>query len=192
MTTRKQELLDRLLAYLLRRGPVGLSLRPMAAEVGTSARLLIFHFGSREKLLREVLGELQRRFQASFAALRAHPHGRGPLLKSLWAWALEKENFDRLRLLYAIHILAVQEPRLYGRSLRRTSRTWLELVQEALPRTRRNRAFATLVTAVFDGLFLEVMTTGDRRRTTAALEAFLRLFAGPREVPARRRVGKAA
>lgn len=39
MQTRKQELLDALIGYLVKHGLADLSLRPMAAEIGTSARL---------------------------------------------------------------------------------------------------------------------------------------------------------
>ncbi|HJW69176.1 MAG TPA: hypothetical protein VJ829_07460 [Candidatus Binatia bacterium] len=48
---RKAELLDALVRYLLRRGVSDLSLRPAAAMFGTTARMLIYYFGSRERLL---------------------------------------------------------------------------------------------------------------------------------------------
>lgn len=61
MSARKAVLLENLIAYLIRHGVADVSLRPMAAAVGTSARLLIFHFGSRERLLVAVLDEMQAR-----------------------------------------------------------------------------------------------------------------------------------
>ena len=73
MSKRKALLLESLIGYLVRRGIADLSLRPMAAAVGTSARLLIFHFGSKEQLLLEVLGELQSRLQHSLGELLDEP-----------------------------------------------------------------------------------------------------------------------
>ena len=51
MQNRKDELIESLIAYLLENGLADLSLRPLAAGTGTSARLLIYHFGSKEDLL---------------------------------------------------------------------------------------------------------------------------------------------
>lgn len=71
MSSRKQELLEATIIYLLEHGLAELSLRPLAAAAGTSARLLIYHFGSKERLLVEVLETLQRRLRASFAEVLA-------------------------------------------------------------------------------------------------------------------------
>ena len=107
-------------------------------------------------------------------AARAAADGEPPL-KTFWKWATSKRNFACLRLLYELQILAVQNPESYARYLERNSRDWIELVQTALPAAERSAAMATLLVAVFDGLFLELMSTGDRRRTGEALDEFIRL-----------------
>ena len=177
MGERKQELLDKLIAYLTKHGLADLSLRPMAAATGTSARLLIFHFGSKEELIRRVLEEMQARLQRSFREmLAANPAPRrAPLLRIFWDWAVSGENYDYHRLLYQLHMLAAQNPKVYRRYLQRNSLSWLELIQPALPPKQQNPAFTTLYGAVFDGLFIELMSTGDRRRVNAALEEFIEL-----------------
>lgn len=171
---RKQELLDRLIAYLAKHGIADLSLRPMAAASGTSARLLIFHFGSKEALLQQVLEEMQARLQRSFIAM-AQGERKGPLLRVFWDWALTEPNHALLRSLYQLHLLAAQSPRTYGRYLKGNALNWLELIQQALPREQRDPRFATLLGAVFDGLFIEYMSTGDRRRTTESLDTFIKM-----------------
>ena len=177
MSIRKQELLDALIRYLVRHGLADLSLRPMAAASGTSARLLIFHFGSKEKLLSEVLTEMQARLQRSFGELlAANPAPRRvPLLRLFWDWATTGENYDYHRLLYQLHMLAAQNPKLYGRYLKKISLSWLELIQPALPPAQQTPGFATLYGAVFDGLFIELMSTGDRRRVLESLDQFISL-----------------
>jgi AcrR family transcriptional regulator len=179
MSSRKQELLDALIAYLSRHGPADLSLRPMAAEIGTSARLLIFHFGSKERLLAEVLDEMQRRLQDSFQRMRSAPPGTRtvPLLRAFWDWALQEDNFPSLCLLYQLNVLAARDPALRAKVLTRHAQDWLALIQTALPDADEGPARATLLGAVFDGLFLELMATGDRARTTQALDAFLAMAA---------------
>jgi AcrR family transcriptional regulator len=174
MSMRKALLLDSLIAYLVRRGVADVSLRPMAAAVGTSARLLIFHFGTKERLLLEVLDEMQARLQRSLSELLQEP---GPThsapLRLFWDWALKDANFAQLRVLYQLHILAAQDHKTYGRFLKRNSVNWLDSVQAVLKPSQRSPAFSTLIVAVFDGLFIEVMSTGDRRRTSAAIDEFI-------------------
>ena len=59
MQERKRELTEAIIAYLLKHGLADLSLRPLAAKTGTSSRLLIYHFESKEGLLTEVLLAMQ-------------------------------------------------------------------------------------------------------------------------------------
>lgn len=175
MVTRKQELVEAVIAYLLQHGLADLSLRPLAAAAGTSARLLIYHFGSKERLLAEVLAALQSRLRDSFSAvLAACPPGEAPIV-IFWKAATSRRNFASWRLLYELQILAAQNPRSYARYLQRNSRDWIALVRGALPPAQRTAAVATLLVAVFDGLFLELMSTGDRRRTGDALDEFVRI-----------------
>lgn len=173
--TRKQELTEAALKYLLRHGLADLSLRPLAAALGTSARLLIYHFGSKELLLGEVLDALQRRLRDSFSGIsRASREGEPPI-KAFWNLATAPRNIASWKLLYELQILAARDPRSYGRYLARHSRDWIELAQTALPKGERNAAMATLLVAVFDGLFLELMSTGDGGRATDALDEFIRI-----------------
>jgi len=177
MVSRKEQLIEAALRYLLRHGLANLSLRPLAAATNTSARLLIYHFGSKEGLLAEVLAAMQSHLQASFARLAAEaPKRRNePPLKTFWRWATAEEHCAYLKLLYELQILAARNPREYARYLKRNSMTWLELVKQALPPPERTPAMATLLVAVFDGLFIEFMSTENRQRTTQALDQFIRI-----------------
>jgi len=184
MTTisRKDDLTDQLIGYLLAHGLSNLSLRPLAEALGTSARLLIYHFGSKEGLLTDVLDGLQIRLRQSFATLLEQQTARTERpLKRFWDWAIRAENYPYLKLLYELQILAVQNPAAYGQYLQRNAANWSELIGAALPAKERTPAMVTLIGAVFDGLFLELMSTGDRKRTTQALQAFIRLVDDARE-----------
>ena len=52
---RKQELLDRAYEYVLENGLTDLSLRPLAQAVGSSPRVLLYLFGSKDELTRALL-----------------------------------------------------------------------------------------------------------------------------------------
>ena len=186
MVERKGELLDAAVTYLLDHGVANVSLRPMAAEIGTSARLLIFHFKSKERLLQEVFAEMQARLQASFvimtAAVGTSP-GRVPPIKRFWHWATTAENLPYFRLLYEVQIVAIQNPAEYARYLEKSSFDWLTLSERALSEAHRSKSMATLCIAVFDGLFLELLATGDLPRLTRALDRFIELAAEQRGAP---------
>lgn len=182
MQTRKEALTDALVAYLLEHGLSDLSLRPLAAALGTSARLLIYHYGSKEGLLTEVLDSMQTRLRQSFSALAGGAQERRPdrrqdrPLRLFWNWAIAKENYPYLKLLYELQVLAIQNPAAYGQYLQRNTEHWSDLIAASLPEAERTPAMVTLVGAVFDGLFLELMSSGDRKRTTQAVDQFIRLI----------------
>lgn len=99
-------------------------------------------------------------------------------MRSFWAWITHPDNVPSMRLLFEVQVLAVQNPRVYARYLEGTSSTWLELIERSLPPSKANRSVATLCAAVMDGLLLEYLSTGDRRRTTGALELFSTMLRG--------------
>jgi AcrR family transcriptional regulator len=174
MSERREELIEKALAYFLKHGVAGLSLRPLAGQVGSSARLLVYHFGSKDGLIAAVMDEVRARVQKSFAALAAHPakRGRDGVMRSFWEWVTHPANIPYMRLLFEVQVLALQNPRVYARYLKGTSSSWLELIERSLPPSRKNRSVATLCAAVIDGLLLEYLSTGDGRRTRSALELF--------------------
>lgn len=195
MQTRKETLTDELVGYLLEHGLSDISLRPLADALGTSARLLIYHFESKEGLLTEVLDSMQTRLRQSFASLVDRRAGRSERpLKMFWDWAIADENYPYFKLLYELQILAVQNPAVYGPYLQRNASNWSELIGTALPEAERTPAMVTLLGAVFDGLFLELMSTGDRKRTTQAVQQFIRLVDEARQArpAARKKTTKAS
>ena len=178
MSERREELIEKALQCFLRHGLVGLSLRPLAGKIGSSARLLIYHFGSKEGLIAAVMGEVQARTQKSFAAAaaRSAKGARNEVMRSFWAWITDPANVPSMRLLFEVQVLALQKPGVYARYLEGTSSSWLDLIERSLPRTKANRSVATLCAAVIDGLLLEYLSTGDLRRTTSALDHFSALM----------------
>ncbi len=57
----RQRLLDGAIEYVAANGMTDLSLRSLAAALGTSHRLLIFHFGSKERLWIEIVQTVEQR-----------------------------------------------------------------------------------------------------------------------------------
>jgi len=174
ITTTRNQLLEKCFAYFLRHGVANLSLRPLAEAAGTSARMLLHYFGSKEALIAEVMGQVQARLQTAFQDLAANQGtaDRKNLLQDFWDVLSAKPNQPAVRLLFEVQMLALQNPRRYRRYLTRTSASWRELIERALPSRQKSAVSATLYTAVIDGLLLELLSTGDLKRTSRALTLF--------------------
>jgi AcrR family transcriptional regulator len=172
---RQSQLRDQALDYFLAHGVANLSLRPLAAAIGTSARLLVYHFGSKEDLIRAVMDEVRKRMQRSFAELMRSTGGVGSL-ENFWAWCTHPANTPHIRLLFEVQVLAMQNPSGYARYLETTSSSWLATIESVLPPSSDRRAKATLCAAVIDGLVLEYLATGDLHRTTQAVALFAALL----------------
>jgi AcrR family transcriptional regulator len=77
MTTadKSKLLLEGMAAHVLQHGLSGASLRPLAKAVGTSDRMLIYHFGSKERLVERLLvyiaDKLKRQLDDSLPPRRA-------------------------------------------------------------------------------------------------------------------------
>ena len=81
---RREQLLDAVTDHVLAEGLIGLTLRPVAAALGTSDRMLIYHFGSRDALVSAVVDRASARAVAGVDALPAAPGVRAAV-NGLWA-----------------------------------------------------------------------------------------------------------
>jgi len=112
------------------------------------------------------------------------PATRAPPLRRFWLWANREENFAYFRLLYEVQIVALQNPRVYGRYLKNVSDTWQAAALPLMSPSLRDRTMVSLCIAVFDGLMLERMSGGDQKGLTRALDRFIAM--ATRAPPARR------
>src|SRR3982750_3279743 len=87
---RREELLTLAYAYVQEHGLAGLSLRPLAAAIGSSPRVLLFLFGSKDGLLSALLA----RARADGLALLAHPRPEGLAAtgEAVWGWLSDEAH----------------------------------------------------------------------------------------------------
>lgn len=71
--TRRDQLLRAVSTHVLEHGLIGLTLRPLAAAVGTSDRMLIYHFGSRDALIADVVAQIGDTATAALASTEGAP-----------------------------------------------------------------------------------------------------------------------
>jgi len=171
---------DRLLAAAVaqaRRGGIGdLSLRELAAAIGTSHRMLLYHFGSREGLLTAVaraVDEAERATQLDWAVT---PDGA----RRFWQRLSDPQFASAERLFFELYVQSLLgRPGTEGFA-RDAVTSWVRPVAEALEGAGADPATAAaearLGVAVVRGLLLDLLATGDTDGVRAAHEQFMRHY----------------
>jgi len=152
-------------------------LAPLAAAAGTSTRMLIYHFETRDGLLREILREARRRQVTAFTDLiRPRPGEPYPTtLARAWPAISGPEGAPYLRMFGRLHDSA--GGRLWP-GFRRTATTdWLAPLEDGM-RSIGRPEMATVALAVIRGLLMDLDATGDTARTDRAFAAFVATLDG--------------
>jgi AcrR family transcriptional regulator len=163
---RRQELLDAVVKECAARGIGDRSLRDVAAAVGTSHRMLLHYFGSREELLLAIVEEVERRQRALLPELPTDP---AAAIAAMWANLRQPELRPFERLFFECYARGVQGEQPFARMLPEAVDAWLADAGTADP------ALVRLGLAVMRGLLLDLVATGDRAAVDAAAQAFVGL-----------------
>lgn len=187
----RSELLRLSVDYCIRTGLTNFSLRALAKEIGTSHRMLIYHFGSAEGLFRSILEELRlreiARFVDEFAAVTTLPQFR-LALRRLWTHLTSEENRNYMISYLEIQIAAIRrnENRINSSYLAATLEVWLEPIFRAFVRLgyrgRESRILARMVLSGGRGLILDSLGAGDsadRREIERSLGMLIELIPEP-------------
>lgn len=180
-SSRRADLLEATIEYLLDRGVADLSLRPLAAAIHSKARLLVYHFGSKDALVTEAMIAVRERVQESFSSLvrMQQQTAASEVIRAFWQWATSPKFERYLRLFFEVQGLALQKPAEYGRYLEGAVSSWVEMMGLVLPdefSLRTRRALATVAVGTTFGLLLDYLTSGEGKRTTDAIECFAEEF----------------
>ena len=172
---RPGELRDSIIKYLTRHGIADLSLRPLAKAVGSSPRVLLYYFGSKEKMVVTVLAEVRQRQRAAYTQMDAATFEKA--CQTIWKHMSAPDSVPLFRLFFEAYGLALRHPKRYKDFLHATIEDWLEFVarplcREGYKRTQA-RALATIVLAGLRGFMLDFCTTGDRKRLDRAVSLWL-------------------
>lgn len=171
---RRRDLLDALIDEFARRGIGGRSLRDVADAVGTSHRMLLHHFGSRDELLLAIVEEVERR-QA--ATLRDLPDGPADATAAMWADLRRPELRPFERLFFECYARGAQGEEPFTRLVPAAVDGWLAQVDEVTG-GRADPAMARLGLAVARGLLLDLVATDDDEGVDAAAAYFVTLLRG--------------
>ncbi len=176
--TGRDALLDRAIGHFAEHGIGDTSLRALAEAVGTSHRMLLYHFGSREGLLAAVVDAVEDDARQTLARLVEGTAGDpDPLGAGLRFWRLVTDE----ALVYGPLFFELSSHAMQGLphavELRgRLVTTWLEALESmwrarGVPR-REARSQARLDLAVARGLLHDLLLTGQRRQVDATMRRY--------------------
>ena len=181
-SARRAELLELAYAYSVRHGRTDLSLRPMAAAIGSSPRVLLYLFGSKDGLIRELLARARADELSLLDELRRGGWPAGGGLREAgartWSWLAAETRWPLLRLWLDGYARSLSQPDgAWAGFAQATVDDWLALLAEVQPADRRDTAAGladrTVLLAVLRGALLDLLSTRDLTRTTAAVQRYL-------------------
>jgi AcrR family transcriptional regulator len=175
---RRRELLDALIEAFAAGGIGDRSLRDVAAAVGTSHRMLLHHFGSRDELLLAIVEEVERRQAATLAELPDEP---AEAFAAMWDDLRQPRLRPFERLFFECYARAAAGEEPFDRLVPGAVDDWLAAVADREAERAAGRidpALARLGLAVTRGLLLDLVATGDEAGVDAAAARFADLLAG--------------
>jgi AcrR family transcriptional regulator len=165
---RRRQLLDALIKEFADSGIGDRSLRDIADAVGTSHRMLLHHFGSRNELLITIVEEVERRQMALLPDASTEPADG---MAAMWADLRRPEMRPLERLFFECYARGAQGEQPFARMVPGAVDSWLAEVDATTGRTS-DPALVRLGLAVTRGLLLDLVATNDDAGVDAAAQAF--------------------
>jgi AcrR family transcriptional regulator len=169
VTTAGDALLARIIDDVAVNGLGDRSLRDLAAAVGTSHRLVLYHFGSRAGLVRAIVTNIEAAQRASFADLVTSVDSSAALVRALWKQVSAPAVRPFVRLFFELtsYVDPDAEPIALTAPWLADSKNITKQLGVAFDATD-----VRLGIAVVRGLLLDVLA-GEQRQATRSLERFI-------------------
>jgi AcrR family transcriptional regulator len=176
----KERLLEAVVDVAMATGIADKSLRAIAAAAGTSHRMLIHHFGSRERLLVEVIRAVEARERLLTAAMTGTPEEAG---QRLWEHLRSPQLAAQERLFFEVYGQALQGREWATPLLEGVVEDWIAPVAAAFEAAGTTKATSRIVArisvAVTRGLLLDALAKGedqDNQEVDAAMRFFQQML----------------
>ncbi|MEI2653561.1 MAG: TetR family transcriptional regulator [Microthrixaceae bacterium] len=171
----RSELIDRLVEHAASNGLTDTSLRDLAAAVGTSHRMLNYHFGSRAGVVAAVVERIESQQRDALAEIAAEATSTTEIIERQWAQLSDPALAPFIRLFFEVTAQA-----MFGRPgtdgfLAGLTEPWLDLGARLADDlgVEHDPAELRLGVAVIRGLLLDAVASGDPAPATASLNRFL-------------------
>ena len=173
-TARRAELVDAIASIVLEHGLDALALRGLAGRLSTSGRMLLYHFGTKDALVRAVLGCISGRMAVlQDAASSGAPESAGRFLHDMMLAGSDPATAPFLRVWTDVIVRAARGEAPYREIADATVKAWLDWIAGRLTPSPDNEARAAAVLSIMEGITILEMarpgTTAQARRLLPAL-----------------------
>jgi AcrR family transcriptional regulator len=182
MTTARDELLARVVEHAAEHGLADASLRDVAGSIGTSHRMLLYHFGSRAGLIAAIVETIeaqQRDVLGQLGATATHPL---EVVTQQWAILAAPEMAPFVRLFFEVVAQALfARPGTEG-FLDGLTTPWIDAGRAVAADLGADldEVDLRIGIAVVRGLLLDAVASGDAAPPTVALRRFVERWHAPR------------
>ena len=174
---KRVDLLERIVDYVMANGLSDLSLRPLADAVGTSPRVLLYYFTSKEELIAGIMDGARARQRAIFEELPRNAATYAETVRAAWDVMSAPRHEPVFRLFFEVYGLALQDPKRFPGFLKRAVEDWLDYLEPSAladgHTPRDARAIATVLLAGYRGFLLDLCATRDRKRISRAVDMWI-------------------
>jgi AcrR family transcriptional regulator len=169
---KKQELLEKCLAAAIEVGILDSSINAIAKSIGTSGRMLVYHFGSKQELERQLISLLETRLREKLWSFPDVPvEGvdclAEPLLE-MWRHLTSPEMRGLMKMTMELNQRAIQGDLETQRFLEHEGRQWVDSLSDLT----KDRTTALSLFHLFQGAILDFLTTGNAERGRQTIKAF--------------------
>lgn len=175
-TRRSLEMLPAIVDVLRHRGPAGFQLTTIAEDIGTSSRMLIYHFGSRDDLLSRVMQVVR---EQTVTELSSPPPSTLVEAIDRW-WAYYLDHLSDIQLFFHLASRRFEEPDRFGEFASTAIDMWRDHFAEAMRTEGYGPEYSAvvgrLVIGTLRGITADYLITGDRSHVEEALLAFRSLL----------------
>jgi AcrR family transcriptional regulator len=178
----RERTLGHVIEHVAAHGLADSSLRELAAAIGSSHRMLLYHFGSREGLVAAIVQRIEADQRALLSTLAEQADSPTDLVRRQWAVLSDPAMWPFIRLFFEATALA-----LHGRPgtegfLDSLTDTWLRdaaTIADGLG-LQVDEAELRLGVALLRGLLLDAVASGNPTGPTQSLERYLGLWEATR------------
>ncbi len=172
----KEALLNRCLEVAVEDATLGASLANLAARIGTSARMLVYHFDSKEELERRLIEKLEHELRDKLWSFSVQS-GKKPVslsqaLQAMWAHLTAPQMLGLLKLAFELNHRAIGNDTVARNFIEQENQRWIASLVQLLG----DKQFAQPLFHLFQGATLDYLSTGNRLRGQRSIETFLKMM----------------
>jgi len=181
------DLLAKIIEIVRRTGLAGFSLDTLAPQLGTSSRMLVYYFGSKDELLGRIVYAVRTDTVNAFASRPA-----GTIIEAVdqW-WNYYRANLADMQFFFHLASRSFEEPDKFAEFSSTAVELWTSYFHQSLRGVTKTDAeaqtIARLALATVRGLMVDLLITGETKRVEDSLGEFKSLLSDRLAKPRPRR-----